>query len=208
MTNQTKITALFLDIGGVLLTNGWDRNMRKKAAEYFKLDYDELDERHHMTFDTYEEGKLSMDEYLNLVVFYRERSFQLSDFKKFLFEQTQPLPDMIEMFKSIAENNPLKIGAISNEGRELTAYRVNYFGLTEFIQFFICSCYVHYRKPDKDIYLIALDVGQVKPENSLYIDDRELHVEIAESLGMNVIHHQTIEATKQELAAYGFKGIE
>ncbi len=146
MSNQTKIKALFLDIGGVLLTNGWDRNMRKKAAEVFKLDYDELDERHHMTFDTYEEGKLSMDEYLNLVVFYKERSFEFNDFKRFLFEQTKPLPDMINMFREISKNNPIKIGAISNEGRELTTYRVNYFGLTEFIQFFICSCFVHFPK--------------------------------------------------------------
>ena len=203
MTNQSNIKTLFLDIGGILLTNGWDRNMRKKAAEVFQLDYDELDERHHMTFDTYEEGKLSMDEYLNLVVFYKERSFELNDFKKFLFEQTKPLPDMIKMFKSIAKSNPLKIGAISNEGRELTTYRVNYFGLTEFVQFFICSCFVHFRKPDKDIYLIALDVSQTKPEQSLYIDDRELHVEVAASLGMNIIHHKNIESTKQKLAEYG-----
>ena len=203
MANQTNIDTLFLDIGGILLTNGWDRNMRKKAADVFHLDYDELNERHHMTFDTYEEGKLSMDEYLNLVVFYKERSFEPNDFKKFLFEQTKPLPDMIKMFKSIAKNNPLKIGAISNEGRELTTYRVNYFGLTEFVQFFICSCFVHFRKPDKDIYLIALDVGQARPEQSLYIDDRELHVEVAASLGLNVIHHTSIEKTRQKILEYG-----
>ena len=203
MKKNIQISTLFLDIGGVLLTNGWDRNMRKKAVEHFKLDYDDFDERHHMTFDTYEEGKLSMDEYLSLVVFHKERSFKLNDFKKYLFEQTQPLTDMIEMFKAIAKNNSLKIGAISNEGRELTTYRINYFGLNEFIQFFICSCFVHFRKPDKDIYLIALDVGQVKPEQSLYIDDRELHVEVAASLGMNVIHHKDIESTRQALAEYG-----
>jgi len=205
MANHEKISALFLDIGGVLLTNGWDRDMRKKAVKHFKLDYDEFDERHHMTFDTYEEGKLSMDEYLNLAVFHKERSFNLNDFKRFLFEQTQPLPEMIQMFKAIAKNNALKIAAISNEGRELTTYRINYFHLNEFIQFFICSCFVHFRKPDKDIYLIALDVGQVKPEQSLYIDDRELHVEVAASLGMNIIHHENIETTRQKLAEYGLR---
>jgi putative hydrolase of the HAD superfamily len=140
MSNNTKITALFLDIGGVLLTNGWDRNMRQ-----------------------------------------------------------------IKMFRAISKNNQLKIGAISNEGRELTTYRVNYFGLTEFIQFFICSCFVHFRKPDKDIYLIALDVGQAKAEQSLYIDDRQLHVEVAAGLGMNVIHHTGIEKTRREILEYGLK---
>ena len=203
MAKDKQISALFLDIGGVLLTNGWDRNMRKKAADHFHLDYDELDERHHMTFDTYEEGKLSMEEYLNLVVFHEKRSFTPDNFKEFLFSQTQPLPEMIKMFKKISKNNSLKIGAISNEGRELTVYRIGHFGLKEFIQFFICSSFVHFRKPDKDIYILALDVGQVTPEQSLYIDDRKLHVEVARSLGMNAIHHADIETTRQKLSKYG-----
>jgi putative hydrolase of the HAD superfamily len=203
MTKQKQISALFLDIGGVLLTNGWDRSMRKKAAEHFHLDYEELDERHQMTFDTYEEGKLSLDEYLKLAVFHRKRSFAFNDFKKFLFAQTQPLPEMIRMFKFISKNNSLKVGAISNEGRELTEYRITRFGLKEFIQFFICSSFVHFRKPDKDIYMLALDVGQVTPGQSLYIDDRKLHVEVARSLGMNAIHHTDIEATKRKLSQYG-----
>lgn len=200
---QRKISALFLDIGGVLLTNGWDRNMRKKAAEHFHLEYDELDERHHMTFDTYEEGKLSIDEYLNLVIFHKKRSFTSSNFKKFLFSQTEPLPEMIKMFKSISQKKSLKVGAISNEGRELTVYRISSFGLKEFIQFFICSSFVHFRKPDKDIYRLALDVGQVTPEQSLYIDDRKLHAEVARSLGMNTIHHTDIDKTKRILSDYG-----
>lgn len=203
MAKDKQISALFLDIGGVLLTNGWDRNMRKKAADHFHLDYDELNERHHMTFDTYEEGKLSMEEYLNLVVFHEKRSFTPDNFKEFLFSQTQPLPEMIKMFKKISKNNSLKIGAISNEGRELTVYRIGHFGLKEFIQFFICSSFVHFRKPDKDIYILALDVGQVTPEQSLYIDDRKLHVEVARSLGMNAIHHADIETTRQKLSKYG-----
>jgi putative hydrolase of the HAD superfamily len=203
MAKHKQISALFLDIGGVLLTNGWDRNMRKKAAEQFQLDYGELNERHHLTFDTYEEGKLSLDEYLKMVVFYKKRSFTPDRFKKFLFSQTQPLPNMIKMFKKISQNNSLKIGAISNEGRELTVYRISHFGLKEFVQFFICSSFVHFRKPDKDIYLLALDVGQVTPEQSLYVDDRKLHVEVAHSLGMNAIHHADIETTRQKLLKYG-----
>jgi putative hydrolase of the HAD superfamily len=194
---------MFLDIGGVLLTNGWDHNMRRKAAEHFNLEYDELDDRHHMTFDAYEEGKLSMDEYLNLVVFHKKRSFTLNDFKEFIFAQTKPLPDMINMFKFIAKRNSLKVGAISNEGRELTVYRVSHFGLKDLIQFFICSSFVHFRKPDKDIYRLALDVGQVVPEQSVYVDDRKLHAEVARSLGMNAICHTDIETTRRKLSEYG-----
>jgi putative hydrolase of the HAD superfamily len=198
-----KISALFLDIGGVLLTNGWDRNMRRKAAEHFHLEYNELDDRHHMTFDAYEEGKLCMDEYLNLVVFHKKRPFGFNDFKEFIFAQTEPLPEMINMFKSISKCNSLKVGAISNEGRELTVYRVSHFGLKDLIQFFICSSFVHFRKPDKDIYRLALDVGQVEPEQSIYVDDIELHTEVAQSLGMNAIYHTDIETTRRKLSEYG-----
>jgi len=203
MPGHQKITTLFLDIGGVLLTNGWDHTMRRRAAQHFHLDIAELDDRHNMTFDTYEEGKMTMDKYLDLVVFYKERPFTRNDFKAFIFAQTQPLPDMIQMFRTITAKHPIKTGAISNEGRELTVYRVNHFGLQDFIQFFICSCFVHFRKPDVDIYRMALDVGQVIPEQSVYVDDRKLHVEVARSLGMNAIHHTNIEITRQKLLEYG-----
>jgi len=177
--------------------------MRHKAAEHFHLDFDEFDERHHKVLNPYEEGKLSIDEYLKLVIFHKERSFDFNSFKEFIFSQTQPLPEMIRMFKSIAAKNSLKIGVISNEGRELTVYRINHFKLKDIIEFFICSCFVHCRKPDKDIYKIAIDIAQVIPEQSLYIDDRKLHVEVAQSLGINAIHHTNIETTKQLLSDYG-----
>ena len=95
MADQVPITTLFLDIGGVLLTNAWDRKIRKKAAEVFKLDYAEMDERHHLTFDTYEEGKMDIDEYLNRVIFYEERPFSRQEFQTYMFAQSQPYPDMI-----------------------------------------------------------------------------------------------------------------
>jgi putative hydrolase of the HAD superfamily len=203
MMKHTHISTLFLDIGGVLLTNGWDHNMRQEAAERFGLDYDEMNDRHHMTFSAYEEGKLTIDEYLDLTIFYKQRSFDKEAFKDFIFSGSRPLPEMIELFKSISKRNALKVSAISNEGRELTVYRIDRFGLRDFIQFFICSCFVHYRKPDKDIYRLALDVGQVAPEQSVYVDDRLLHVEVARSLGMNAIHHTDIDTTKEQLSEYG-----
>ena len=87
------ISTLFLDIGGVLLTNGWDRKARRLAAETFGLDYEEMDERHHLTFDTYEAGKLSLDEYLDRMVFYEERSFTRNEFRKFMLDQSRAFRD-------------------------------------------------------------------------------------------------------------------
>jgi len=201
--STSTIKALFLDIGGVLLTNGWDRSMRKRAAETFALDYAEMDERHHLTFDTYEEGKLSLDEYLQRVVFYEQRPFTPDDFKQFMFAQSQPYPEMIELVKSLKARYNLKIATVSNEGRELTLYRLHHFGLTEFVDFFVSSCFVHYRKPDADIYRIALDIGQIEPDAIVYVDDRPLFVDIANSLGMHGLHHKDYATTKQAMAGWG-----
>src|SRR5512142_1352394 len=153
----SQITTLFLDIGGVLLTNGWDHNSRKRAAETFGLDYEEMSERHHLTFDTYEEGKLSLDEYLKRVVFYEPRHFSPEAFKQFMFDQSQPFPDMLALMQELKARYNRKIAVVSNEGRELTVYRIARYGLAAFVDFFICSCFVHYRKPDEDIFRIALD---------------------------------------------------
>lgn len=197
------IKAIFTDIGGVLLTNGWDRGMRKRAAETFALDYAEMDERHHLTFDTYEEGKLSLDEYLQRLVFYTPRTFTPAAFKEFMLAQSQPYSEMIELLQTLKTRYNLKLAAVSNEGRELTIYRLHHFGLTGFIDFFVSSCFVHYRKPDADIYRIALDIGQIEPEAIVYIDDRPLFVEVANTLGMRGLHHTDYATTKQALASWG-----
>jgi putative hydrolase of the HAD superfamily len=199
----TKITTLFLDIGGVLLTNGWGRDSRKRAAEKFKLDFDDIDERHHLTFDTYEEGKLSFDDYLNRVIFYQERTFSRDAFKAFVFDQSQPFPEMIDLIKRLKDRYGLKTVAVNNEGRELSIYRSQKFELDTFIDLFISSCFVHFRKPDADIYRIALDISQARPARTLYLDDRPLLAEVAGGLGIAGIHHRGYESTVQALDTFG-----
>ena len=203
MTASASLTTLFLDIGGVLLTNGWDRGIRTLASEKFGLDYKEMDERHHLTFDTYEEGKLSLDEYLNRVVFYQERSFSREEFKAFMYAQSQPFPEMIELMRGLKAQHGLQVAAVSNEGRELTVYRVQQFKLGTFIDFFISSCFVHYRKPDADLYRIALDIAQVGPEQVVYVDDRPMFVEVAQGLGIKGIVHTGLDTTRKTLADLG-----
>jgi putative hydrolase of the HAD superfamily len=203
MSPASPITTLFLDIGGVLLTNGWDHNQRTQAARKFGLDYDEMNERHHLTFDTYEEGKLSLDQYLDRVVFYQARTFSKDEFKAFMFAQSKPFPEMIEMVGKLKNQYCLQVAAVSNEGRELTVYRVQEFKLGSFIDFFISSCFVHYRKPDADLYQIALDIAQVKPEQVIYIDDRAMFVEVAKGLGIKGILHSGYETTQKSLETFG-----
>jgi putative hydrolase of the HAD superfamily len=199
----SRPTALFLDVGGVLLTNGWDRSMRRKAAETFGLDPADMDERHHLTFDTYELGKLSLDEYLNRMVFYKERPFSREEFKAFMFAQSQPLSRMIDLVRSLKKAYALKVAVVSNEGRELTIYRIQKFGLAEFVDFFVASSFVHFRKPDADIYRMTLDVAQVPLEQVLYLDDRLMFVEVAQGMGIRSIHHTGFESTQASLASLG-----
>lgn len=205
MQQTSSITTLFIDIGGVLLTNGWDRAARKQAASTFSLDLIELEERHHLTFDTYEEGKLTLDEYLSRIVFYEDRAFSRETFKEFMFSRTEPYNDMIEMICQLKEKHGLKIAIVNNEGRELNEYRINKFGINKFVDFFISSCFVHFRKPDADIWRIALDIAFVKPAEVLYIEDRAMFVSVAEGLGINGLLHTDYASTKEKLKKFGLE---
>jgi len=197
------VKALFLDIGGVLLTNGWDQNSRALAAVEFGLPYAEMSRRHDLTFGTYEEGRITLEEYLDRAVFYKERPFTRDDFKDFMFSQSQALPDMMELAHRIKLRHKIKTVAVSNEGRELNAYRSQKFGLTDLIDFFCSSCYVRRRKPDPDIFRLALDLAQVRAHEVVYIENTEMFVDVARGLGIRTIHHKDFETTVLSLAEIG-----
>ena len=203
MNSGADIKALFLDIGGVLLTNGWDRSMRRRAAETFHLDQTDTDERHHLTFDTFEAGKLSLDEYLNRTIFFQERPFSREDFKAFMFSQSQPHSEMITLVRALKKRYRLKIAVVSNEGRELTLHRIQKFSLAEFVDFFVVSCFVHFRKPDTDIFRMALDLAQVPTEQVIYVEDRLMFIEVARGLGIRGVHHTGYASTMAALGEYG-----
>jgi putative hydrolase of the HAD superfamily len=202
MEKSPAVKTLFLDIGGVLLTNGWDRQVRKKACQVFNLDEEEVNERHHLTFDTYEEGKLSLDDYLNRTIFYENRPFSREEFKAFMFDQSQPFSETLDFFRSLKARYSLKTVAVSNEGRELTVHRIEKFDLGSVIDFYVSSCFVHFRKPDADIYRMALDVAQTPPDEVVYIDDREMFVQVAQGLGIRSIHHENCQSTQAALDSY------
>jgi putative hydrolase of the HAD superfamily len=205
MASSISIQALFLDLGGVMLTNGWDRSMREKAAQQFGLDLDELNERHHLTFDTYEVGKLSLDEYLTRVIFYEPRRFSSEQFKAFMFAQARPFPEMITLVRRLKEQYCFRVAAVSNEGRELAVYRIQTFDLQEFIDFFIISSFVHFRKPDADIFRLALDVAQVSADHVAYLEDRAMFVQVAQDLGLHAIRHTDYASTRRQLEELGLK---
>jgi len=208
MKRAIPITTLFLDIGGVLLTDGWDHHARKRAATKFKLEWAEMEDRHHLTFDIYEEGKLTLEEYLGRVVFYRKRPFTRAQFRRFIFAQSKPFPQMIALVRQLKARHKLKIAVVSNEGRELNAYRIRKFKLDEFVDFFISSCFVHFRKPDADIFRVALDIAQTPVRQVVYIENTPMFVQIAEGLGIRSILHTNYKSTCAKLSALGLKVIE
>ena len=208
MKRSAPITALFLDIGGVLLTDGWDHHARKRAARNFKLELAEMEDRHHLTFDTYEEGKLTLQEYLGRVVFYEERPFTPAQFRKFMFAQSKPYPQMIELVRKLKAKFGLKIAVVSNEGRELNAYRIRKFKLNGFVDSFVSSSFVHVRKPDADIFRLALDIAQVPARQVVYIENTPMFVQVAEGLGIRSILHKDYRSTCAKLASFGLQNDE
>ena len=97
--NPAKIRVIFMDIGGVLLTNGWGHESREKAAKAFDFDYQEMEILHNFIYNVFEIGSISLDEYLDTILFYQDRKFSKSDFIEFMFAQSIELPQMLEWVK-------------------------------------------------------------------------------------------------------------
>ena len=203
MQPENKITTLLLDIGGVLLSNGWEPAFRRKAAEKFHLDFAEMEYRHGLMFVTYEEGRIPIDDYLDRVVFYTKRDFSYTEFKDFMFSLSNPDLEMIAFIKKIKNQYGLKIIAVSNEARELNSYRINTFKLNEIFDFFVSSCYVHLRKPDPAIIRLAIDGAQVPINEIVYIDDVQIFVDVATDLGIKSICHKDYLSTAKALTQWG-----
>lgn len=198
-----KVKTLFVDIGGVLLTDGWNRHVRKRAAKKFALDLVALEDRHHVNVDIYELGKLSLHDYLSRVVFYEKRNFTRTQFWKFMIGESKALPQMLELVRDLKLRHNLKLGVVSNEARELNEHRIREFQLDSLFDFFICSSLVHLRKPDMDFFRMALDVAQTPAAQIVYLENTPLFVELAGSLGIHAVLHTDYRSTCAKLSALG-----
>ena len=194
---------LFFDVGGVLLTNGWDTGARKRAAESFGLDYPEFQTRHEMLKTSFETGRLSLDTYVRKAVFFRERSFAADDFKAFMFAQSAPLGDTLEWVRALARSNSCRLYTLNNESKDLHENRVQTFGLDTIFRGFLASCYLGQVKPDEGIYLSALGIAACDRSNAVFIDDRLLNVEPAQALGLNAVHFQNLDQLRASLKTFG-----
>ena len=200
---MSNITTLFWDIGGVILTNGWDRNSRREAAETFKFDWEEFQDRHELTFPAFDSGQISLNEYLDRTLFYRPRPFSREEFTAFMFAQSKEYADTRAVLSAAARTGKYLIGSINNEPFELNEYRIEAFHLRRDFLVFFSSCYVRSRKPEEHIFRVALEVTQRPPQECIFIDDRPLNLECPRRLGIHVIHHQNAQQLRAELGNHG-----
>jgi putative hydrolase of the HAD superfamily len=197
------ITTLFWDIGGVVLTNGWDREARREAAQTFQLDAEDFQDRHELSFPAFDSGQISLNQYLDRTLFYCPRPFTREEFTAFMFAQSKEYPESRAVLRAAARSGKYLIAAINNEPLELNQYRIEAFGLREDFLLFFSSCYLHSRKPEETIYRVALEVTQRAAECCVFIDDRPLNLENPRRLGMHVIHYQNPRQLRSDLKKCG-----
>jgi len=200
---MAEISALFWDNGGVILTNGWDREARQQAVEKFQLDWADFEDRHELVLNAFETGALSLDDYLKRTVFYRPRTYAPEDFKKFMFDQSQPYPESLAWVKSLARTRRYLMASLKNESLEINEYRIAQFKLTECFEIFFSSCYLGVRKPHLEIYKLALKITQRQPAQCILIDDRGLNLECAREVGIQTIQYKNLAQLRADLARFG-----
>ncbi len=202
---ERQYQILFSDIGGVLGTNGWDTKLRRRVCEEFQIDFEDMEKRHHLMFDSFERGFLSFEAYLSNVIFGSPRSFTLAQVQSYAYAGSVPWEENIALEQRVKILNGLKLALISNEGEGITENRIRKFKLRELADFMVISHFVHFRKPDPEIWKLALNLAGVTVEESIYVDDRETFVEVASRMGFAVIHHVSLQQTAQRFRELGLK---
>lgn len=200
---MSPIRAIFWDVGGVLLTNAWDRSQREAALEHFQLDEREFSDRHEMVVSSFERGKIGLDEYLDRTIFYRIRPFRREEFKGYMLSLSRAKPEVLAFASKLADSGKYLMGTINNESRDLNLYRIEKFGLRAIFTVFVSSCFVGLRKPEQDIYRLALEITQKLPGECCFIDDRALNLEVAKRLGMHTVEMDHVEQVQEELQKLG-----
>jgi putative hydrolase of the HAD superfamily len=196
-------TAIFFDLGGVCLSNGWDREQRRFVAEQFGFDYDTFDRRHRQVIDALERGQLSLHDYLQWTIFYEPRSFSIDDVTTALKQLSAPFPETLQIVRALQSSGNYLLATINNESRELNEYRINQFGLKSLFSAFFTSCYLGLLKPQPDHYRRAMQITQRAAEECVYIDDRPMNVEVAGILGMRAIGFESAGQLEVDLRTAG-----
>ncbi|GMR02174.1 MAG: HAD family phosphatase [Acidimicrobiia bacterium] len=200
---MSEIKVVFFDVGGVLLTNGWDRKSRGLASEKFHLDWEDFQDRHESVSSSFETGKLTISEYLEGTVFYRQRDFTESEFVDFMKAQSIAMPESLAVADELANTGRYVLATLNNESRELNDYRIETFGLRNYFSVFLSSSYLGISKPHREIYKLAVDITQRRPDQCLLIDDRKINLECANLAGIRPVHFKNADQLRTSLRNLG-----
>lgn len=187
---------LFFDVGGVLLTNGWDTAARTKAAQVFGIEYPEFQTRHEMLKTAFETGRIDLDTYIRRTVFFQPRAFTPEDFKQHMYGVSQRLGDTLDFVRALAATGKYRLFTLNNESRELQEHRVRTFHMAPVFRAFLTSCYLGLAKPDEDIYRNALGIAACSAGRGLFIDERSMNVEAASALGLNTFLFKELDGLR------------
>ena len=198
-----SLTHVFFDIGGVLGTNGWDREQRARALQKFGVEDEDFEHRHHQVVSEFETGAMSLEEYLDVTVFYTPRLFSREDFELYMLSLSEPNPYTIEIAKHIGAAGRVRLMTMNNESAVLNVYRIDRFGLKGTFQTFLSSCWLGCRKPQRLFFERGLGIAQADAASSLLIDDRDQNLAPAAALGMHTIHYTNPESLARDLVGYG-----
>ena len=202
---MTKISAVFCDVGGVLLTNGLDHGERTRLVEKFGLDPTDFEDRHHMLSAGMEAGQFNLDQYLDRTIFYRPRPFGKQEVRDFIYAQSEAVPGSLAIIQRLAQADNVLLATLNNESRELNLHRIEKFGLRRYFSVFFSSCYLGVSKPHPKIYQLALDLSQRQPEECVFIDDRSLNLECARRLGLHTIQFLNAGQLEGDLRILGLE---
>jgi len=199
---MTAIDLVLFDIGGVLGSNGWDREQRAAPVERFGIDAEDFQYRHEETVGALEAGQISLDEYLDVTVFCSERTFSRDEFKAFMFAQSVPWPESIAVAREVAQSG-VRMATLNNEGEELNGHRIEQFGLGSIFPTFFSSCWLGVRKPTHRIYERVFGMTMAVPNRTVFVDDRLQNLNPAAALGVKTILFESAGQLRADLRALG-----
>lgn len=202
---MSEINTLLFDIGGVILSNGWGRESRKQACEKFGLNFDDFQTRHKQFADGLELGQLDLETYVEEAVFNEKRSFSKEEFMNYMYAQTTPIETTLDLLNDLASCKKYLMCTLNNESLELNLYRINKYNLEDYFTAFFSSCFLGVKKPEPEIYERVLKITQRRPEQCLFIDDREENLVSPRNLGINCIHYQDHNQLVRDLEKHGVK---
>ena len=205
---EGSIRTIFWDIGGVVLTNGWDKGQRSRVLSRLGVNLEAYEEVHERANYYWERGLMTAKE------FFAQTVLQANPHLDLTFETLWPQvcaeskvlhAECLDMLSELKEQGSYRLATLNNESRELNEYRLDAFKLRSLFDYFICSGYVHEMKPLPGIFRSAIDVSGFAARTALFIDDKSENCAAAEALGMHVICFKTPRQLCTELAGYGIQ---